>query len=160
MEMNLNSITDHVFSERRNGNIKDSITILLSLKEFFKLKQELRFVDTFDYSLKLINDVNTFEKDVRLNLDGVTVTVKLDYSHMEFTTLRPKESGYYFVKWSPEEKPLKIFLRYYSPVFSPKEEWTWAKNQSDDIEEDIEIDVDEPELIQFSNKIFNVPNFN
>ncbi len=90
----------------------------------------------------------------------VIITIKEEVEDkFNFTTDRPKQFGYYFVKWSPEEKPIKVYVRYYpesggeSPHYQ-KEYWTWAVDAADKEPEDIEVDVTYPELIQFSERTF------
>ena len=76
-----------------------------------------------------------------------------------FTTERPKHHGYYYVKWSKEEKPIKVYIRYYpenniDSSYKINEHWMWARDAYDKDMEDIEVDVTEPELIQFSERVF------
>ena len=77
-----------------------------------------------------------------------------------FSTERPKQFGFYYVKWSPEEKPTKVYIRYYpqqniGSSYAIQEKWTWAVDPTDQEPEDIEVDVTYPELIEFSERVFS-----
>lgn len=70
---------------------------------------------------------------------------------MEFSTNRPKESGYYYVIWEEGDSPVLIYVWHY-PKGDDSEYWTWGFNENDD-PESIELDILEPDKIKFSKRI-------
>lgn len=61
-----------------------------------------------------------------------------------FTTLRPQASGWYEVIWEPGDTPVKVYLH----VSLEDDYICWGWDESDDPEA-IELDIAQPELIQF-----------
>lgn len=77
---------------------------------------------------------------------------------MEFSTNRPKESGYYYVIWEEGDDPYQslVYIWYYPKGTLSKDDesdyWTWGLTENDD-PESIELDILEPEKIKFSDKV-------
>lgn len=83
---------------------------------------------------------------------GTTLAeLELRCNELIFSTNRPRKSGYYFVKWQPHEKPVKVWINYITSL-DLGEAWTWGWSPEDD-PEDLELDIAEPEKIQFAEII-------
>lgn len=157
MQTQLSLIKDVVDLESCLLIQKNTFHFDLPLYEYNKLLSEL---DDLFVPYELLKGYKSLDAFV-FNIDNNTIIVGLieNLKEMVFTTIRPKQNGLYYVKWSPEEKPIKVYLRYHpeanhgSPYYCI-EHWTWGRTPLDD-QEDIEIDVEKPELIQFSERVFD-----
>lgn len=75
---------------------------------------------------------------------------------MKLSTKRPTENGWYYVAWELADtpRPTLVYIRHFpkGTLFEHKDYWTWGKDEYDD-PEDIELDVIDPDMIFFSEKV-------
>ncbi|MBK1897046.1 hypothetical protein [Chryseobacterium paridis] len=69
---------------------------------------------------------------------------------LNFTNIRPKINGYYYIIWEPGDEPEFVWIDYFT--LDGQEFWTWRWNLNED-PEDLFLDIANPDTIQFSELI-------